>query len=947
MRVDKKRYTLGIAALVAAIIALILSIVSMVLLLSASSQTNSVESSSESSAAVTANEQDEDSGDSRDDGGVNVSDSSINASVIVEDVWIYNETTAYYDVDCQCNTSVYGVLNAGHTYKVGGYYGWEYLSSYPDLFPFPDIHLSVGDQLFFQSGNRWTSNDVWVVTKQVFDSCNFTDTSGSKQLAVNGDIHDNAAEDPAYPGGFTFLVEQHHLEEYGNILYFTSSRQWADWNANEQSSCLLGIKVRVFVEERTAVRVLTDGYDISTSDTVKDLQASIGHLSRMLILQQFSTEQRVRSEGQSGLTNVRGHYDGDAAFDDGTYTNGQTASIHDHADNILVVGIGEIQGVLNGVEFRTRHNDYNLNMASRTSDEYNAVESIPLPEVPPEVLQHGKNVSAQVDEMIEWFRAFKTQNASHRNYALYFKPILCYLEGTWIMDDELLDEPFDSDRHHIDAKSWQQLHDKIRWMSNSGRKDVLENLAHLPSSIRNLLNDTYPIISNWEYRILCHPLQNDVATSRLMIEDDLSVQLMGSPETRQELVYSRRARFKLNTHIDVDDLADDRWIAGRKRWNYLDYLMEQIPGKNNYGANLTDAFPDGSEEAIHYMTDEVLNSGYYSRFYGLMANDAMGSSKHRRGWADRYLFAAKNTQSKVSPIAFDYEMTDENGKDVLVPTVSRWSYAIPLEMIYTTPLSTWNPYNISFVEREVFDYTRSGACTDETTAFDGWTIDAAYFTPAEMFEGFADSSSADTASANVCSRLADADSLVQIAASGHWVTFPDIAGGVGPVRQRYPIFPIHNAGSAAFKEVKALQAVSLPEDYDDPVSNPDGFFGDSRDLKYGFELNLEGGGHQHVCYVDGWRVAYYWLLDATTNEWCTSPDCFIEAECDTREGHQHFVRVWREYAVDGETWIYHLRDCRYGTRSDSDLWPYPMGWTTFNVNGEAICAIDLHNTLDR
>ena len=158
-------------------------------------------------------------------------------------------------------------------------------------------------------------------------------------------------------------------------------------------SCVNGVKVKVYIDNRTAIPVVTDGagFDISATDTVKDLQAAIGHLSRMLILAQFSTEQRVRSEGMlslfvhilishpyilcivyllsgdSGLTNVRGSYDGDAAYDDGTYTNGAVASIHDHSDNIIVVGIGEIQAVLNGVEFRTRHNDYNLNMPHRNS----------------------------------------------------------------------------------------------------------------------------------------------------------------------------------------------------------------------------------------------------------------------------------------------------------------------------------------------------------------------------------------------------------------------------------------------------------------------------------------------------------------------------------------------------------------------------------------------------
>ena len=222
------------------------------------------------------------------------------------------------------------------------------------------------------------------------------------------------------------------------------------------------------------------------------------------------------------------------------------------------------------------------------------------------------------------------------------------MTGTWVLDDDQLDEPFDSDRHFIDAKSWKQLHDKIRWMANSGRKNSAENLAHLPSAIRNLVNDTFPIVSNWEYRILCSPLKNDVPTSRFRVADDLSVQLMGSPLTREELLYSRRARFQLSTYVNLANIdGDHRWESGRRRWNYLDYLMEQIPGKDNYPANLTDELPDGSGGVIHHEFEEHLNIGYYNRYYRLLEDDAMGTSRHRRGWADRWLFAAKTTSTKV------------------------------------------------------------------------------------------------------------------------------------------------------------------------------------------------------------------------------------------------------------------------------------------------------------
>ena len=52
--------------------------------------------------------------------------------------------------------------------------------------------------------------------------------------------------------------------------------------------------------------------------------------------------------------------------------------------------MGEFIAVLNGIEFRTRHNDYRLFMPSTTSDAYHATEEIPLSQVPPEVLQYTK-----------------------------------------------------------------------------------------------------------------------------------------------------------------------------------------------------------------------------------------------------------------------------------------------------------------------------------------------------------------------------------------------------------------------------------------------------------------------------------------------------------------------------------------------------------------------------
>ena len=90
----------------------------------------------------------------------------------------------------------------------------------------------------------------------------------------------------------------------------------------------------------------------------------------------------VFDEGNSGITNVRQYFDGNNNYDDGTYSNKNVLSIHNHANNIKVVGIGEIAAVLNGVEFKTRHNDYDLNMPHRNSSEYHATEPIEFPDVP-------------------------------------------------------------------------------------------------------------------------------------------------------------------------------------------------------------------------------------------------------------------------------------------------------------------------------------------------------------------------------------------------------------------------------------------------------------------------------------------------------------------------------------------------------------------------------------
>ncbi len=97
------------------------------------------------------------------------------------------------------------------------------------------------------------------------------------------------------------------------------------------------------------------------------LKKEMVRLGRQLMLQQFFTEERVRSEGSSGLKQIRVRDVGDKNYYGQSHSGNSMAAIHDHANNIRTVGMGEFVGVLNGVEFRTRHNDYRLYMPHRTS----------------------------------------------------------------------------------------------------------------------------------------------------------------------------------------------------------------------------------------------------------------------------------------------------------------------------------------------------------------------------------------------------------------------------------------------------------------------------------------------------------------------------------------------------------------------------------------------------
>jgi len=809
-----------------------------------------------------------------------------------------------------------GVLGGNRLY-VNGRMGWRSGETVNYMrIAWTPISAKVGDILIFESNSDWSSQDVWLMpNRTAYDKCDF-----EAAVLVSSCI-------PVRPGvgGYEYPLADERLAN--RTLFFASRKP------NHCDTHLIKVEVQI----NKAVIMNIGVGDVADSDTIQQMESVIAALAENSIMLQTALEQRVRSQGSSGLTRVRGYDAGLKAYHDASYSRNAIANIHNHANNINTIGMGELMAVLNGVEFQTRHNDYQLLMPHKTSTEYHATEPIPFPDVPPEVLAKH-TVDEQVKEMQAWFKAWKDQDWSHRDYRKYFKPVITYLEGTWITDLNNFSEPFDSDRHKIEADSWRELHEKFRYLLNSGRKNNLENLAFLPSSIRSMGPDgRLPVLANWEYRVVCHPLRDDLPLQRLRVAQDLHVQLWQKPTTKDELHHTRRARYEVNPAVGnrgeipyptLDDHGQQSkisWNEGLDSWGYLDYLMEQIPGKDNYAGSLEEALTD-TVTMHHERTDEVLNAAYYSRFYNVLQYDAMGLRRRRRSYSDQFMWAARTTQSKVSGLGFsDPQLVDpqctQNCARKPFYRSTRWSYAIPLEIVWLTPLSKWNPFeiihkvnsddNIQVPDRVVQPKSeasvtagnRNGFCTSSANAYNGTSSKYFFRTPASFFaEYYEKQDPADTSGSETCV-LDRYGNPQRTRASGHWIAFPEIGGGVGSLRQRYPIMPIHEMGNTIWKELKALEEIIITDSYE--ATTGSGLFGDARDQLFGFTLTLMGGGHEHDIIVNANKARQFGT---------DSPSPQVILRTETRNGHEHWTRITRSREVNGTIygeWSYKLIICRY------------------------------------
>lgn len=82
-----------------------------------------------------------------------------------------------------------------------------------------------------------------------------------------------------------------------------------------------------------------------------------------------------------------------------------------------------------------------------------------------------------------------------------------------------------------------------------------------------------------------------------------------------------------------------------------------------------------------------------------------------------------------------------------------------------------------------------------------------YITPAQLFGSVEDGDSANTAKDSV-GVLDRNGQMHTMRASGTRIFLPDIEG-VGSIRQRYPVMPVHGEGGAVWKELETIKGTVL------------------------------------------------------------------------------------------------------------------------------------------
>ena len=571
------------------------------------------------------------------------------------------------------------------------------------------------------------------------------------------------------------------------------------------------------------------------------MKQTIVGLGRQILLQQMYVEERIRSDGHSGIKTTLRSNKGTRSYSSQTFTGDSVAGFYDqsHTDNALGIGYNEF--VMNGLEVKLQGTKYHMRMPSRNSKTWHAVEDIPFPDVPPSV-RNKNNVTEQIHEMYEYFKAWTHQDKKIRSdFEEYFRPVLCYLEGYWLKN------------------TWGSIDGKMRDLITKRKLEYMTNLQvsaiqhYHPVNIMQY--NTTPKFGHFETRILCHPVKTNLQLKQFYPVDDVATRLRFK-QTYNDYTRSNKARFRTESwNFKFYDFTGGYSKSNphpHAETDILDDMMNEIPGLDNYPAELYDNSFNSTVYNVKFTNNFTrMNTGYYNRRFKVGQKGAMGTVSNDKGFSDQHLWTAQT--SHTDKVAGCNSVDCKNNpathkRDLCFTSNTRVSYAIPLEIVWMTPLLTWNPYNVSYTKGVSHVTTanhRNGV--NELSAFNGTDSEHFFITPAEFY----------TNNNWYIRHVLDKHGKPRrMSGSGIRTRTEDIQG-IGQVRLRYPIVPAHIEGYAVYKEIDALKKLlnemsSYQNMYEKPIPGVQSTAGCIREnaiyaMKYAYKF--PPGAHKHDIYL--------------------------------------------------------------------------------------------------
>jgi len=176
----------------------------------------------------------------------------------------------------------------------------------------------------------------------------------------------------------------------------------------------------------------------------------------------------------------------------------------------------------------------------------------------------------------------------------------------------------------------------------------------------------------------------------------------------------------------------------------------------------------------------------------------------------------------VAPVRVHSEGDD----GVVREFTQRWTYALPLELVWLTPLHSWNPHDIAYHGSHKGGTHQQVVATKASHdgAINGTHSKLYYRTPSELFADSRGPSGGDGDPADTTRRgqpvLDTEGETHNCEASGVRIVMDDIpdvtpfhdnSANGGGIRTRYPIMPIHEGTGRVWEKLEAAESMLLRE----------------------------------------------------------------------------------------------------------------------------------------